>query len=241
MLSGFKKVVKNIFIAIIPDFLKYEIIKRNNQDASLSFSQEGEDILLNRIISNIEIKGFFIDIGAHHPKKFSNTYLLYKAGWCGINIDAMPGSMEAFRALRPKDINLEVPLSDKIEQLEYHVFNFPELNTFSKENVEKWEAHDFIHLKKIIKLKTTTINKVLYQYAPNMVHIDLLSIDVEGLDFLILNSLDWELYKFRYIIVEDKAEDIKLVLEGPIYKLLNEKGYRLLSKLYYSCIYEYEN
>ena len=47
---------------------------------NLCYSQNGEDLILNRLFENKE-KGFFIDVGAHHPIRFSNTYLFYKKGW----------------------------------------------------------------------------------------------------------------------------------------------------------------
>ncbi|MFM5955986.1 MAG: FkbM family methyltransferase, partial [Dolichospermum sp.] len=72
-----------------------------------------------------------MDIGAHHPQRFSNTYYFYLKGWSGINIDAMPGSMKIFDDLRPLDINLEIPISDKSEILTYYEFDEPALNSFS--------------------------------------------------------------------------------------------------------------
>ncbi len=54
---------------------------------SMSYGQEGEDIILLRLL-DISKNGFYVDIGAHHPIRFSNTYALYKAGWCGLNVDA---------------------------------------------------------------------------------------------------------------------------------------------------------
>jgi hypothetical protein len=68
-----------------------------------SYAQEGEDLLLARCLAYRDM-GFYVDIGAHHPKRFSNTYLFYRRGWCGINIGAMPGSMSQFRRVRPRDI-----------------------------------------------------------------------------------------------------------------------------------------
>src|SRR5829696_7661265 len=76
-----------------------------------SYSQEGEDLILERIFLE-QKKGFYVDVGAHHPKRFSNTFLFYKLGWFGINIDAMPGSMSAFESARPRDINLEVAIAE---------------------------------------------------------------------------------------------------------------------------------
>lgn len=78
-------------------------------------------------------KGFYVDIGAHHPKRFSNTYYFYRIGWSGINIDAMPGSMRLFEKWRPRDVNLEVGVSANESVLEYFVFNEPALNGFSRE------------------------------------------------------------------------------------------------------------
>lgn len=37
-----------------------------------SWSQEGEDLILRRIFEN-KNTGFYVDVGAHHPKRFSNT------------------------------------------------------------------------------------------------------------------------------------------------------------------------
>jgi len=68
------------------------------------YSQDGEDIILKEFFSGKE-KGFYVDIGAHHPLRLSNTYLFYKKGWSGINIDAMPGSMKIFNKKRRRDIN----------------------------------------------------------------------------------------------------------------------------------------
>src|SRR5581483_8094739 len=84
----------------------------------LVYSQEGEDLLLARLFDG-QKKGFYVDVGAHHPFRFSNTYLLYLNGWRGINIDAMPGSMAAFRKLRPRDINIECMVSQDPRPLRF--------------------------------------------------------------------------------------------------------------------------
>ena len=73
-----------------------------------SYSIEGEDRIVRALLWQKHDKGFYVDVGAHHPFRFSNTYLFYTQGWSGINIDATPGSMKAFNKYRPRDINLEV-------------------------------------------------------------------------------------------------------------------------------------
>jgi hypothetical protein len=86
--------------------------------ALTSYSQEGEDLILRKIFENQQ-QGFYIDVGAHHPKRFSTTYVFYKHGWRGINIDAMPDSLKVFNKFRKRDINLEKAFSDKKERLTY--------------------------------------------------------------------------------------------------------------------------
>lgn len=239
MLNGLKRGFKSAAVSLIPGFVKRGIITNYTVNGRLSYAQEGEDLLLTRIIGDIGKGGFFIDIGAHHPQLFSNTYRLYQAGWRGINIDAMPGSMKAFREIRRGDINLEVPISDISEELEFHIFNYPELNTFSKEQADYWSRKESIEIVETVKLTTKTLTSILEEYVSDRKHFDLLSIDVEGLDFRIVRSIDFESYKFSYIIVEDNPLDVQAVIEGDIYRYLTGKGYRLVSKLYYSCLYIY--
>jgi hypothetical protein len=97
--------------------------------AQRSFSQEGEDLILNRFLNN-QIKGFYVDIGAHHPVRFSNTNLFYKRDWRGVNIDAMPGSMKLFSLFRRHDTNIECGVAAKSSFLTYYRFNESALNTF---------------------------------------------------------------------------------------------------------------
>ncbi|MEA5463494.1 FkbM family methyltransferase [Leptothoe sp. PORK10 BA2] len=99
---------------------------------NLSFSQEGEDRVLHRIFEGKK-KGFYIDVGAYHPQRFSNTYLFYLSGWKGINIDASPENIKRFTNLRPRDINLSIAISDTCQELTFYTYKESALNTFSYE------------------------------------------------------------------------------------------------------------
>jgi hypothetical protein len=119
-----KNIIKQKFIKFLPKFVNREITNKyilENINPYIYYSQEGEDIVLQRFLQEKE-KGFYIDIGAHHPTRFSNTYLLYLKGWRGVNIDAMPGSMELFNELRPEDINIEVPVSDESKEMLFYIY-----------------------------------------------------------------------------------------------------------------------
>lgn len=201
------------------------------------YAQDGEDIILSEFLS-MKKKGFYVDIGAHHPMRFSNTYMFYKKGWNGINIDAMPGSMKIFNKQRKRDINLEMAISDKEEILTYYMFNEPGLNGFSKElSIERDSSKDYeiIGQKEI---KTLPLSKILDKYLPKKQKIDFMNIDVEGLDFQVLKSNNWDKYKPDFILVEIGKRTIDEVLSDPVYKYLINKNYVLVTKTYRTCIFK---
>src|SRR5208282_1916589 len=101
----------------------------------LYYSQFGEDIMLQRITRS-QPPGFYVDVGACHPKRYSNTNLLYKKGWRGMNIDANPFAIDLFRLFRPRDINLFSGIGLVKETHTFYMFTDPRFNTFSKDQVD---------------------------------------------------------------------------------------------------------
>ena len=77
------------------------------------FSQFGEDRILLEILKPKFTKGFYVDVGCYHPKKHSNTYLLHKKGWSGINIDIEQNKIDVFNLMRPGDLNILAPVSNE--------------------------------------------------------------------------------------------------------------------------------
>ncbi len=190
-----------------------------------SYSQEGEDLILNRLFEKIN-KGFYIDIGAHHPIRFSNTYFFYRKGWSGINIDARPGSMLLFNRLRKRDINIETAVSDSETELTYYMFNDTALNTFDRERAEVIikETNYKLTSKKIIK--TSRLENILDHNVTLKQSIDFMNIDVEGLDLKVLKSNNWNKYKPKYILVESLEKDSSDIYKDPISLFLSNSGYR---------------
>ena len=132
-----------------------------------SYAQDGEDLVLRSLFYNLPV-GFYIDIGAHHPKRFSNTYLFYKKGWSGINIDAMPGSMRIFNKLRPRDTNIEAAVSDQKDKLCYYMFNEPAFNGFSKTLSDKVnDDDDRFFIENTVAISTVTLEELLDQHINN--------------------------------------------------------------------------
>ena len=200
----------------------------------LCFSQEGEDMVLSRLFLH-QRAGFYVDIGAHHPQKYSNTYSFYRQGWRGINIDAMPGSMAPFQALRPNDINLEIPIAKAPAELTFYIYNNPALNTFSetlyRQRLEDEAFRDMYYVVEKRPLQARPLAEVLSQHMPPEQTIDFLSLDVEGLDEDVLASNDWATHRPKVIVAEDiGSTSLAAAQQGPVALLLTREGYELMAK-----------
>lgn len=228
--------IKRIYVRLIIELKK--LFLNSQYYLSNSYAQEGEDLILSRYFQNIK-SGYFVDIGAHHPKRLSNTYIFYKMGWNGINVDPMPGSMKPFKKVRKRDINLELGVSKNEEELTYFIFNEPALNTFSSKQALEWSMKEPYKIKKEIKIKTFPLNYILTKYLPQGQKINFLSIDVEGLDLIVIESNDWKLFRPEIVIVEDHTVyDLDSILNSQIYEKMIQLDYKLVSKCYYSMIFK---
>ena len=199
---------------------------------------DGEDIYINNFFK--KKKGFYVDVGAYHPLELSNTYLLYKKKWNGINIDINSLSIDYFNFLRPDDININIGVSKKntTKTLYYQKDKSP-LNTLNLSHAKKIFANDF--KKKKIKTKTLTsiIDKTKYREKI----IDFLNIDAEGNDFDVLKSLDFKKYKPQLICIElidHFNPDKKKIKKHKIYKFLVQKKYDLVWSGNFSHIFNYQ-
>ena len=152
-----------------------------------SFSQEGEDLLIERLTEH-QASGFYVDVGAHHPQRFSNTHLLYKRGWSGINIDSAPGSMSAFERHRPRDINLEIAIAKERGTVEVSRFTEPALNTIDP-SVAKQRRDEGWGVAGTSVVPSAPLGEILDEHVPPNVQIDVMSIDIEGEDVKVLNHM----------------------------------------------------
>lgn len=211
------------------------------QDAMLatSYSQEGEDRILYRMFEQRMQSGFYVDVGAHHPKRFSNTYLFYLHGWRGINVDPRPGMKSDFESLRPRDVNLELGVSQTPGTLTYYEFNDPALNTFSPEMAARRHNKNGYHITREARIPTAPLREILKEHLPAGQNIDFLTVDVEGLDMEVLHSNDWTTYRPSYVLAEDvRVQELAQVLHGDITSFLASVGYVPVAKTVYTLFYK---
>lgn len=206
----------------------------NEQHFALTaFSQEGEDLVLWRLLQN-QARGFYVDVGAHHPFRFSNTQFFYARGWRGINIEADPAAHALFQEYRPEDINVSCMVSDEERSYPFDIYNEPALNSGVAGRREHVGANYFV--KETLSLQARRLSSILDDLVPAGTVIDFLSVDVEGFDLNVLRSNDWSRHRPRFVVVESFI-DLGSPARNPVHEFLDQQGYGLRSFLYLSSVY----
>lgn len=172
--------------------------KRTYADMNIHWGQQAEDSLI-RLYLPETTRGTYIDVGAFHPTRYSNTYQFYLDGWEGINIDASADAINLFNTLRPRDVNLNVGISNKQGTMTYYPFTDGAYNTFDDNMAELW-THRAESLPPV-KVPVEPLRDVLQKHL-NGRSVDFMTIDVEGLELCVLESNDWLLYRPRLIVME---------------------------------------
>lgn len=170
------------------------------------YSQSGEDKVLLELFKNVP-RGCYVDVGAHHPFRYSNTYLLYKKGWHGVNIDPNPHTIALFNKERSGDANICCGVG-RAGILTYYRFSDPAVNTFTREEAEKWKSKSFLKFLGTTEVEIKPLSKLVE--GP----IDLLTVDAEGMDLEVLQSYDWKYFPKVVVIEGDSSK-----------QFLEQKGY----------------
>ncbi len=194
----------------------------------ITYAQHGEDLIIANALHALGVaRPTYVDVGAHHPLNVSNTALLHKRGNHGINIDANPNLIAAFRKLRPNDVNLNVGVGPKAGWMDfYFIDDFSGRNSFDKRAAEEFvRQHPEFSVRYVRKIEVRTLDEIIEEHAKG-VWPDFMSIDVEGLDYSIIESsrLDsrWGPRLLCCEVVSSLSDDAS----GDVIKLLASRGYR---------------
>jgi len=195
--------------------------------SQLSFSQFGEDLAVQRWAHDLEIEqGIYLDIGAFDPVLLSNTLLLYKKGWRGINIDMNPEKVARFVSLRPEDDNICCAVSDV--RREYVIENHG--RTTERIRLLR-EGEKLVNQDSLIQSKT--LESCLVDTVAAERGFDYLNIDCEGHDFAVLRQVDFEKYSPSIITIEALDNDS----ERTICQFLETRGYRFTEKIKWTLLF----
>ena len=207
---------------------------------NLYFSQNGEDVVLSKIFDqelfgDEKYQGFYVDVGAYHPFRYSNTFYFYRKGWSGINIDADDRFFKLFSFFRKKDKNLNLAIGLNKEKRFFYIFEDAAFNTFDERLAKNLIKSGGSKLLDKRKLETLSLEEVLDKNLNYQQKIDFMNIDVEGLDLEVLKSNNWDKYAPRVILVEN-LQDQKRIKD--IENFLKKKGYFLSSQVFNTGIYQ---
>jgi FkbM family methyltransferase len=177
----------------------------------VSYAQEAEDVLLQRVFPR-DYRGFYIDVGASDPVQLSVTKHFYDQGWRGINIEPVQSVWERLRDQRPRDVNLNVALSDRVGQFTF--YEVPSETTWSTLRPWLGEAHRESGIEvRPREVPVTTLAQVCEEHVD--VPIDVLKIDVEDCELEVITGGDWARWRPRVVLVErNNAELWEPILLG---------------------------
>jgi len=183
------------------------------------YSQFGEDVIIRTLIGK-QRAGFFVDVGCYHPKKYSNTYWLYKRGWRGINVDMEAHKTALFDLARQGDINVTAAVANLEADFFIGKIKQNDLGATLKTDNEGGELE---------RVRTKSLDTIIGDTPYANTRIDLLTVDAEGYDLEVLKSLDFTKYQPRFLIVETNDNGIDDIIRSELYRYVLAHGYLLKS------------
>jgi FkbM family methyltransferase len=203
-------------------------------DTGLSFpGQAGQDLLAYLYFRG-KRTGFFLDIGAHDGRTYSNSYVFEQLGWRGACVEPLPGVFERLRRNRRCDCyQAALAASGAPDAVFIHALGVDTLSGLESELAaghEDWIVREGGRPERI-RVTALTFSELMGNY-PDLRTIDFLSLDVEGAEMSILKSIDFETYYFGLITVEcveeKEGEDLRVFMAGKGYEVLADLGLDLM-------------
>jgi FkbM family methyltransferase len=173
-------------------------------DTGISFpGQAGQDLLAYLYFRGKK-DGFFLDIGAHDGRTYSNSFVFEQLGWRGVCVEPLPDVFELLRRNRRCDCCQAALAGYSDPQASFiHALG---VNTLSGLEWEMADSHEGWIVQEggrpeRITVKAMTFPELMDGY-PGIRTIDFLSLDVEGAELSILKTIDFDHYNFGLITVE---------------------------------------
>ena len=183
---------------------------------SMSYSAAGEDRIVKAWLEtfyHVDVTRMrYLDIGANHPVNINNTYLFYLMGASGVLVEPDPDLCGTLNQTRPRDtvLNAGCAFDERrratLTRLTARVFN-----TFSDQHAnfvikssDNWLAEQQQKIVDQIDIALVPANEILAKHFPD--GVDFISIDAEGVDLQILQSIDLKRFRPKLICVEAWAD-----------------------------------
>ena len=206
------------------DFSEDEIFKRISQGAYISFAQNNEDVILERIFAG-KNDGYYLDVGCYHPVIKSTTCHFHLKGWKGINIDVCQENIKRFNLLRPDDLNINSLIGSQNKIVEVFILEGTTRSTKTPELGLSYIQRG----KNILKSKKEqrSLNSILEEFK-EIPKIDFLSIDVEGAELDVLRGLNLSKFRPKVILAEATYPETNIPNYQEWEPLLTKADYELV-------------
>jgi FkbM family methyltransferase len=165
-------------------------------EGTIFTSQYGEDEFLVEH-GLVPSKGVFVDVGAGDPVRFSNTYSLEQAGWTGLCVDADAEQVEALRRVRKCAVEWAA-VSPTEGEVEFLHCQDPDYSTTLDHLPDLAASEGWEYTTS--RVSAVRLETLLEKH--NIGKIDLLSIDTEGSELDVCDTLDWDAHRPRVVVIE---------------------------------------
>ncbi len=205
-----------------------------------SYAQCGEDVIVDYLFTRtLKIdQPTYLDLGAYHPTQLSNTYYFYRKGARGVCVEPDPYLFKQFRAKRRRDLCVNAGVgAASVPAVDFYIMSPRTLNTFSREEADQFAKNGVHRIHEVIQVPVISINDLIQRYCqacPNFI-----SLDVEGLDFEIIQAMDFDRHRPQAMCVETlEYRDDRTAKKRPeITAAMAEKGYFVYADTYINTIY----
>lgn len=206
------------------------------------YTPTGEDVILRYLFDSVGIAHpDYLDIGANDPVNGNNTYVFYRDGSSGVCVEAHPDLAREIASTRTRDVclNVAVGVGDD-EHVDVFVFDEAGLSTISAEEAKHREELGNYKVVRTVSVPLRAINEVIAAHF--VTYPTLLSLDIEGMDYAVLRSLDAERFPIPVICVEtvSYSESHIRTKERAIIDLLESRGYFLYADTFINSIFVHD-
>ena len=188
----------------------------------------GEDIILTDLLRaegfDLSHGGTYVDVGAHHPRLYSNTNLFYQHGWSGLNFEPNEKAQSLFEKERPRDMNFGIALSDKKCRRTFHTYSDSALNSLVNRD-DELASSPYDSCGKIAVNVSTLALELTKHFKSPIPTPNFLDIDVEGSELEVLKGNDWSNFRFNFILLELKLKTVEQLFLIQVTKYLADINY----------------
>jgi len=187
--------------------------------AMISYSQFGEDLLVQEILGYERKDIFYIELGAYQPISKSNTYIFYKRGGRGICVEPNPVASALWRRYRPRDIFIGKGVTGGAScRMGYVLDSGSGAQNCFQSDAETESAA-------LLEMECINIRELVADFLPTGQSLDLLSVDCEGMDIDLIKNFPFDLARPKIVLVED----FDYSEESEIHRSMTNLGYEMKS------------